>query len=534
MYKKSLALWYYTLLLIASSSMLWPSSMSDDREKNYSTVQYKLGANIMRNDDEEDLIRYNLHENFTQDNDVRQYAYRINFSNNNSNNEDLIQYKFQTYAAKKHENDNQTSVQSRINSTDASREKTFMSREINGNLKGIKGENGSTSYDFFKNFDRYNIVPDKMCDNIICIRLCCPFGNRLVNGKCIAQQGKFIFLQNIYGYINNSLQNESKQIDELFLLIAHDPCQKTGHYLLSSDQNTFLVNGSLYLPYYNTIVEPTSYCITAMDYNIFGVNVCFDIMKEIMNKNINYNKNTINPEPINENWMYIKDKNGSTSHDLIKNSTRDNNKNSIPDEMCDNITCIRLCCPFGNRLFNGTCIAGQGNFIFLPSIYGYFNDLLQNENKSVDNLFLLVVHDSCQKIGQPFSVTFSNKNMFFVNGSLYLHSYDTIIESTSYCLAKVARYRFNVNICFEIKKKIIDNISVSVQIQTSAIVFICRFLESLLFSFMFIVYSIVPELRNIHGFLLCGYSSSIVIMNTVELVKIFIEEDVIGDICIAY
>ncbi|XP_029674825.1 uncharacterized protein LOC115242573 [Formica exsecta] len=323
-----------------------------------------------------------------------------------------------------------------------------------------------------------------MCDNNICIRLCCPFGNRLVNGKCIAQQGKFIFLQNINRYINNSLQNESKQVDELFLLIAHDPCQKTGHYLLSSDQNTFLVNGSLYLPYNNTIVESTSYCLAVVDYDRFVINVCFDLMEEIMNKNINYNKNTINLKSIKLNWMYIKDKNSSTSHDLIKNSSRDNNKNSIPDEICDNITCIRLCCPFGNRLVNGKCIAGQGNFIFLPNMFEYFNDLLQNENKSVDNLFLLVVHDSCQKIGQPFSVTFSNKNMFFVNGSLYLHSYDTIIESTSYCLAKVApQGRFNVNICFKIKSKIIDYTKsvfvptrkVSGKYQTSTVVYICGF-----------------------------------------------------------
>ncbi|XP_070167493.1 G-protein coupled receptor Mth2-like [Polyergus mexicanus] len=530
MYKKNLALWYYMFPLIASSSMLWPSSMSDERKKNYSIVRYQLGANIVRNDDEEDLIRYNLYENFTEDNNIMQYAYRINFTSNNSENKDLIQYK-------EHDNDSQTSVQSSINSTGASRKKNLISREIHGNLKGIIDENAFTSYDFFKNFDRYNIIADKMCDNIVCIRLCCPFGNRLVNGKCIAQQDKFIFLEMMYGYINDSLQNESKQAGELFLLIAHDPCQKSGHYLLSFSRNKFLVNGSLYLPYYNAIIEPTSYCVAAMDYNIFGVNVCFDIMKEIMNKNVNYDKNTMNPEALKVNWMYIKNKNSSTSHDLIKNSYRDNKNSIILNEMCDNITCIRLCCPFGNRLVNGTCIAGQGNFIFLPKIYGYFNDLLRNENKNIDNLFLLVVHDPCQKTGQPFSIPFSNKITFFVNGSLYLHSYNTIVKSISYCLANVAGYRFNVNICFEIKKKIIeDSKSVSVPIQTSTIVYICGFLATLLFSLvMFIVYSIVPELRNIHSFILRGYSGSIVIVNTVELVKIFIGEHVIEDfICIAY
>ncbi|XP_029679295.1 probable G-protein coupled receptor Mth-like 3 [Formica exsecta] len=544
MYGKSLAFWYYMLPLITSSSKLWPSSTSDDMEKNYSTVQYQFDANTMRNyDDEEDLIQYYLHENSTKDNNVMQYAHHINFTSNNSkNNEDLIQYKFQTHVAKKHENDSQTPVQYRINSRKASGKKNFMSREIHGNLKGIKGENGSTSYDFLKNFDGYNFVLDEMCDNIVCIRLCCPFGNRLVNGKCIAEQGEFIFLETMYGYSNDSLLNESKQVDDLFLLIVDDPCQKTGHYVLNSHQNTLLINGSLYLPYYNTIVESTSYCLAVVDYDMFVINVCFDVMEEIMNKTINHNKNIISPEFLPESWMYTKD-----------NSNRDNNKNSIVlDKLCDNITCIRLCCPFGNRLIKEKCIAGQGNFIFLQNMFGYINDSMRNESKSVDKLFLLVVHDPCQNGHYFFYPT--QQNVLLDNGSWYLHNtkdiyYNRIIESTSYCLAivntefsdkEVPQVEFTVNVCRDIASKFIKRVDTPINqddsISTSTIVSICGFLGSLLFSLvMFIVYSIVPELRNIHGFILCGYSSSIVIVNTVDMVKIFNKRADIADfICIAY
>ncbi|KAL6418643.1 hypothetical protein ACFW04_011932 [Cataglyphis niger] len=535
-----LALWSYLLPTVAISSMLWSTSTSDDREKNYSMMRYQLDANTMRNYDyEEDLIRYNLPK-FTKkstiDNDVMQYMYRMNFMNNNRENDNLIQYKFQTYAVKKYEN-NQTPVQSYINSSESSIKKNFMSREIHGNsIETWKDENDSMLYDFFENFDRYNIIPNEICDNITCIRLCCPFGNRLVNGKCVAEQSNFIFLETIYGYISDSLQNKNKRIDNLFLLIVHDPCQKTGHYLLSSELNTFLINGSFYLPYYNTIVESTSYCLAVVDRNIFAVNVCFDVMEDIMNKTIKHNKNTIDPGYIEESWIYIKD-----------NSNRNNNKNSIiSDKMCNNITCIRLCCPFGNRLIKEKCLAGQGNFIFLQNIKGYISDSSRNENKSADKLFLLIVHDPCQKTGHYFF--YPHDNMFSDDGSCYLHEYNVTIESTSYCLAvidtgtDIPQYEFTVNVCLDIANKFIKDVDTPINqdknavVRTSTIIYMCGFLGSLLFSLvMFIAYSIIPELHNIHGFILRGYSGSIAVVNTIELIKIFIRRDDMEDfICITY
>ncbi|XP_050461429.1 G-protein coupled receptor Mth2-like [Cataglyphis hispanica] len=543
MYGKNLALWCYMFPLIASSLMLWPNSTNDDREKN-TTLRYQLDANPMKHYDDEKDLRYNL-QNSTKNNDVTQYAYRINFTSNNSEDDNWMPYKFQTYTAKKYDNDSQTLVESRINSTEISEKKNFMSREIHIKWNNIiKGENDST-YDFFKNFDRYNIIPDKMCDNVICIRLCCPFGNRLVNGKCIAEHGNFIFLETMYGYINDSLQNKNKRINDLFLLLVHDPCQKTGHYLLSSNQNAFLVNGSVYLPYYNSIIEPTSYCLAVVDHNIFAVNVCFDIMKEIMNKAIKYIKNTIDPSfiqsfnqfSINDNWLSTKD-----------NSNIINNKNSIVlNNICDNITCIRLCCPFGNRLIKEKCIAGQGNFIFLQNMFGYISDSLLNENKSVDKQFLLITDDPCQKTGHYFFYPTSD-NVFLNDGSWHLNEHNVTIESTSYCLAvvdtgtDVPQYEFTVNVCLDIANKFIKDVKIPINQDknaifcTKTIIFMCGFLGSLLFSMvMFIVYSIIPELRNIHGFILCGYSGSIAVLNTMELVKTFIKRDAIGDfICIAY
>lgn len=559
MCEKSLALWCCVLPLIASSSELWPNSTNDDGEKNYSTVRYQLDANTMRNyNDEKNLIWYNLHENFTKNNDM-QYAYRIiNTTSNNRKDDHLMQHKFQARAvAKSYENDSQMPEKSRANSAQTGDENNFMSQDIHRNSKWHISNNGFTSHDYdyyydydydddddddyFENFDneknKNHIAPYKMCDNVTCIRLCCPFGNHLVNGKCIAEQNTFIFLRNMYGYFNDSLQNESKNVDKLFLLIVQDPCPQTGKYLLNPYQNMFLVDGSLYLSYYKTIIKSTSYCLAIIDQNIFAVNVCLEIMTKIMNEATTHNKTAIFSNSTNENLKTIE--NGSMSYDSFKNYNRDDNKNNIvPYNICDNITCIRLCCPFGNRLINGKCIAVQGSFIFLRNIYGYINNSAQKKsNIIIDDSFLLVVNNPCQQTGyRPFNPYYS---VFLLNGSLYFPYYKKIVQSTSYCLADVGQDNFVVNVCRDIMKKIMKsekyNSDVIQPISTTRIVYICGQIGLILFSLViFIVYSIVPELRNIHGYILRGYSGSLFIGYTIKLVLVLIGKDAIGDsICIA-
>ncbi|KAL6446888.1 hypothetical protein ACFW04_001358 [Cataglyphis niger] len=539
---KSFALWCCMLPLIASSSELRPNSTNDDGEKSYSTVRYQLDANTMRNyNGEKNLVWYNLHENFTKNNNVQ---YRI-YKSNNRKDDHLMQHKFQPAhaIAKSHENGSQMPEKSRTNSAQTGDENNFMSQDIHRNMKWPISKKGFTSRDYFENFgtekNKNHIVRYKMCDNIACIRLCCPFGNHLVNGKCIAGQDKFIFLQNMYGYINDSLQNESKNVDELFLLIVQDPCPLTGKYLLNSYQNMFLVDGSLYLWYYQTIIKSTSYCLATVDENIFAVNVCLESMKKIMNKTTTHNKTAIFSNSTNENLKRIENTNGSTSYDPFKNYNRDDNKNNIaPYNICDNITCIRLCCPFGTRLINGKCIAVQGSFTLLRNIYGYINNSAQKRSKIIiDDSFLLIVNDPCQQTG--YWIFNPYYNMFLLNGSLYLPHYKKIVESTSYCLADVGQNNFVVNVCRDIMKTIIKksinyNSNAIEPISKTKILYLCGQTGIILFSLViFIVYS-MPELRNMHGYILRRYSGSLVIGNTIALVNILIGRDAIEDsICIA-
>jgi len=215
---------------------------------------------------------------------------------------------------------------------------------------------------------------------------------------------------------------------------------------------------------------------------------------------------------------------------LIRNKTNNNNKNHIVfHEKCDNITCIQLCCPLGNRLVDGDCIPEKNEYIF-PSIYSYSNNSIQSENKKVDELFpILVVQNPCKEIVSfhlyPDNYLEYDNYMFFANSSLYLPDLDIFVESTSYCLAPVLdRNQFDAIICWEANKKAckkckwgkivpiradfkneIYNVSSSYEI--SSLFVSCRIVSILCLLTIFVVYSILPELRNMHSFILRKYCS---------------------------
>ncbi|KAL6433477.1 hypothetical protein ACFW04_006537 [Cataglyphis niger] len=212
---KNLTFCHSVLLLVISSLTFQLIYMSHDNEDNNLTVRYEFDEDIKRNCDKKaELVRYNLHKNFTNDNKNKY---------NNGNN------------------------------------------------------------------DKNHIVSNEMYNNITCIKLCCPFGDRLVNKNCIAEENEYA-LPNVYGYLNNSMQNENKKINELFPLIVQNPCQETIHFLLYPDyffkyyKYIFFANGSLYLPYFDIFVESTSYCLAVVDHNQFDAIICLEAVNETINK----------------------------------------------------------------------------------------------------------------------------------------------------------------------------------------------------------------------------------------------------------
>ncbi|XP_011698575.1 PREDICTED: G-protein coupled receptor Mth2-like [Wasmannia auropunctata] len=145
------------------------------------------------------------------------------------------------------------------------------------------GESDFTSYQSYGNFniDDYNdtisIISHDACVNRTCIQLCCPFGDRLTSeGTCVAgpiEQDNYTFPD---VYQNNS---ETKKLNELFPLAVHDPCvpQASAHHILNLDEYSFLVNGYLHQDpgeYPGEFVPSTSYCLAALERNIYDAAVC--------------------------------------------------------------------------------------------------------------------------------------------------------------------------------------------------------------------------------------------------------------------
>ena len=75
--------------------------------------------------------------------------------------------------------------------------------------------------------------------------------------------------------------------------------------------------------------------------------------------------------------MKIEDKNSFTSH-------------FVPHEMCDNITCIPLCCSIGEQLIEESCIAKENEYLF-TNLNSHVNNLLKNENKKMNGSFQWIV-----------------------------------------------------------------------------------------------------------------------------------------------
>ena len=98
----------------------------------------------------------------------------------------------------------------------------------------------------------------------------------------------------------------------------------------------------------------------------------------------------------------IEDRSNLT-YELLGTFYQDYNKrNVVPYEMCENSTCIPLCCPLGVRMIKDECIVENVGHYPFPGVYEQAtNEALQRGPiGEVDQIFQLTVHDSCQKVGR--------------------------------------------------------------------------------------------------------------------------------------
>lgn len=219
--------------------------------------------------------------------------------------------------------------------------------------------------------------------------------------------------------------------------------------------------------------------------------------------------------------------NNFTSYEFHGNFSKDNNESNMY-EMCNNNTCIQLCCPLGDRLINEKCVSEKGNYSFPV----YTTSDSQNKGRKLDEVFQLIINDPC-KYGRfvlnPEDYP-EDEYMVFANGSLYQPHYDEFIELTSYCLAVVNGDQYEVAICFSNDTK-----NATLPDQQRNDIPVVGLLISLPFLLVtFVVYSILPELRNMHGYTLRGYVGSLFIAYTVLAVIQLINQAILPDfLCIA-
>ncbi|XP_011867536.1 PREDICTED: G-protein coupled receptor Mth2-like isoform X2 [Vollenhovia emeryi] len=203
-------------------------------------------------------------------------------------------------------------------------------------------------------------------------------------------------------------------------------------------------------------------------------------------------------QQMNENLTGTEGESESTSHELYENSNNDDYNNTtatiVPYEECDDVTCIQLCCPFGDSLtVQGKCVAGQDNYSF-PGVT--LEDANNSVGKRLNELFRLTVRDPC--VEQEFGryLLHPSGYRFLVNGSLYQGPGNALISPRSYCIAILLRNIYDVIVC---TSKTRFPIYVSV----------CLLISLPFLLLTFVVYSILPELRNMHGYTLRAHVASL-------------------------
>lgn len=295
MCRQALAFWCYALLLAVSASRP-PKNLTNDDEYGDSVVQYEPDANLRKDrGNETKLISYDLHENAIKDNGTRHEGFHVGpASGGNRGKNNTMEHEFHMHFTKDHRMTTRADyTKANVKNISVSHEfhKKFMKLEEDKNDLGASLEllreknftqntNNVTlrelSGNFSKNDNENNTFPYEVCNDNVCIQLCCPLGERLINEKCVSENRNFSFP--VY-MTSDSSETKKRKLDEVFQLIVNDPCEN-GRYVLNpvdypEDEYTVLANGSLYFSHYGEFLEFTTYCLAVVNGDQYEVSICF-------------------------------------------------------------------------------------------------------------------------------------------------------------------------------------------------------------------------------------------------------------------
>ncbi|XP_029174999.1 G-protein coupled receptor Mth2-like [Nylanderia fulva] len=186
------------------------------------------------------------------------------------------------------------------------------------------------------------------------------------------------------------------------------------------------------------------------------------------------------------------------------------------------------------------CIPEEMKYVF-PNVYEYTNDSTHNESGRVNKFFQLTVYNKCLE-SRCYVVPIGHQYDYkiFANGSFYVPYYVTLFKSASYCLGVILERGRRFEAIFsseqyaELKRNALKYtpeyswITRVLNIYSSLLLVCILFLVA-----VFLVYSILPGLRNEHGFMLRNYSAVTSIALMIDIVRLSnMKEDVSYPVCI--
>ncbi|XP_043249028.1 G-protein coupled receptor Mth2-like [Colletes gigas] len=202
------------------------------------------------------------------------------------------------------------------------------------------------------------------------------------------------------------------------------------------------------------------------------------------------------------------------------------NRSNVAKMTNSNRVLVPLCCPLGMRVSRNGCIQANGIFRF-PPIYDSNSFALLAETPDRDELDFYI-RDPCEA-REAYNLDPdkypTDAFMFLDNGTIYKQTENHIIEQTEYCFGIVDSDTYNVILCFDEE----DNENVIIAFPVGLIV-------SAPFLFAtFLVYTMIPELKNMHGFTLRGYVGSLLVAYVMlATIQITPQERISNAVCVAF
>ncbi|XP_032664930.1 uncharacterized protein LOC116841284 isoform X2 [Odontomachus brunneus] len=143
--------------------------------------------------------------------------------------------------------------------------------ELRNNFIDTNNEGNSTTSQLRprRNSNKTN---SKICNDTVCIPICCELGYRMIENICTPDDNEYDFPE---------IHEIGKKVDEVFPLFVSDPCTSVPRFALDAslyptDEYIILTNGSLYQTKVNKFIDPAIYCFAVMNKSKYEPTLCFN------------------------------------------------------------------------------------------------------------------------------------------------------------------------------------------------------------------------------------------------------------------